>query len=186
MGRDPILISMEAVAATRIQFVRAEDCGWKACLHARYPRWRHFRNALAVLMCGWCLMSALGAEYPTLIVGTQGVAQGRTNLLSIWFSNPTEVGGLQLDLLFNPSYVDTERLHMTNELSGVLADAALIESNRFRMLFLSTNNLPLSNGLLVELTIVARTNAPNGLLRVPILSVTNGQTYATTMQGDCQ
>src|SRR6185503_462869 len=67
-----------------------------------------------------------------------------------------------------PQIVNSYDLAVTATAAGTFADGALAASNRFRVVLVSTNRLPLTNGMLAKLNLSASSDAPNGRTGLPL------------------
>jgi len=143
----------------------------------------HCLAGLLALSLGALISQA--AAPPLLRLGTEGAAQGRATQIPLWLTGATNLAGLQVDLIFDPTFVQSNGFAVTTPLAGVLADGGVVSSNRFRVLLMSTNRVPLANGLVASLNFVARSNSPNGLMRVPLRSQPAGVGVSLSTSGVC-
>ncbi len=129
--------------------------------------------------------SAPAASPPLVRLGTDGAAQGYAAQIPLWLARATNLAGLQVDLIFDPLFVQSNGFSVTTSLSGVLADGGVVSPNRYRVLLMSTNRAPLANGLVASLNFVARSNSPNGLVRLPLRSQPAGVGVTVGTNGNC-
>ncbi len=107
---------------------------------------------------------------PHLILGTNSVAQGHSTQLPLWLAGGDQLAGFQTDLVFDTGALLANGIKATTSLSGVIADAGIVATNRLRVLVLSTNRAALGSGLMATLQLNVQPNAQDGWRTLPLRS----------------
>jgi hypothetical protein len=142
------------------------------------------RLKLVLLLALWLAGRHVNSQ-PILALGTGGVVPGGATALPVWLMNSTNLAALQFDCGFDPQAVSAGELAVAPVDSGIFADAALVASNRYRVVLVSTNHGPLPNGQLANIALTSRTNAPNGRSGIPLHAIPNDDVLASTTNGVC-
>jgi len=156
-----------------------------ACELMNHLRSQPWQVAWGVLLLALSAGTArLGAQ-PVLSLGTDGAAQGHIAAIPLGIANTTNLAGVQLDLLFDSGFARSDGFGIAASVPGALADCAVVAPGRLRVVVLSTNREPLPVGVVARVMFAAQTNAPNGLVRVPVRRAPDHAIVGATSQAGC-
>lgn len=133
-------------------------------------------------MIGMCLffcVAGAATAMPTMSVGTTAGAPGATNLVPVSVTIDTNVVSFQFDMVYATNYLTPGTPIGGSALADQQLASAVVTPGIFRVLGFSSDNMPITNGVLAYVPFAIASNAPDHdeMLTLSNMLLVNAQAF---------